>query len=93
MALARTPSNRADWQTIPGGSDYSETLSKISCSEKALLHFASPPLSGAIDTRTAHLLNALEETPPWRIVYISTSGVYGGGFGCKSPVRVGTPGK
>ncbi len=42
-----------------------------------LLHFAPPPSSGESDTRTAHLLSALKSAPPRRIVYISTSGVYG----------------
>lgn len=44
----------------------------------AVLHCAPPP-SGATDTRTANLLNALENGKilPTRFVYISTSGVYG----------------
>jgi nucleoside-diphosphate-sugar epimerase len=45
----------------------------------AVLHCAPPPASGAIDTRTANLLNAIENGKilPTRFVYISTSGVYG----------------
>lgn len=45
----------------------------------AVLHCAPPPPSGATDTRTANLLNALENGKilPTRFVYISTSGVYG----------------
>jgi len=45
----------------------------------AVLHCAPPPSSGATDTRTANLLNALENGKilPTRFVYISTSGVYG----------------
>jgi nucleoside-diphosphate-sugar epimerase len=45
----------------------------------ALLHCAPPPASGATDTRTANLLAALERRRilPTRVVYISTSGVYG----------------
>jgi len=42
-----------------------------------LFHFAPPAPSGLADTRTANLLAALESCPPRRIVYISTSGVYG----------------
>ena len=42
----------------------------------AVLHCAPPPASGERDTRTANLLAALPSTPQ-RIVYISTSGVYG----------------
>jgi nucleoside-diphosphate-sugar epimerase len=41
----------------------------------ALLHCAPPPASGERDSRTAHLLAALEGVR--RIVYVSTSGVYG----------------
>lgn len=45
----------------------------------AVLHCAPPPPSGAADTRTANLLNALENGKilPTRFVYIGTSGVYG----------------
>lgn len=42
----------------------------------ALLHCAPPPPAGDRDTRTANLLAALKRRPA-RIVYISTSGVYG----------------
>src|SRR5688500_6162763 len=45
----------------------------------ALLHCAPPPAQGESDTRTANLLAALEKGGilPARIVYLSTSGVYG----------------
>jgi nucleoside-diphosphate-sugar epimerase len=45
----------------------------------ALLHCAPPPAEGGIDTRTANLLAALEKGRilPARMVYVSTSGVYG----------------
>ncbi|MGQ0655433.1 MAG: NAD-dependent epimerase/dehydratase family protein [Betaproteobacteria bacterium] len=45
----------------------------------ALLHLAPPPPEGELDSRTAHLLAALEKTAilPARVVYVSTSGVYG----------------
>lgn len=45
----------------------------------ALLHCAPPPAEGETDTRTANLLAALEKARilPARIVYVSTSGVYG----------------
>lgn len=46
---------------------------------QALLHCVPPPDQGATDTRTAHLLASLEKARilPARIVYVSTSGVYG----------------
>ena len=45
----------------------------------ALLHCAPPPASGDADTRTANLLAALEKGRilPARVVYVSTTGVYG----------------
>src|SRR5687767_7704462 len=45
----------------------------------ALLHLAPPAPHGDFDTRTANLLAALEKSGilPARIVYVSTSGVYG----------------
>jgi nucleoside-diphosphate-sugar epimerase len=45
----------------------------------ALLHCAPPPPAGDIDTRTGNLLAALEKARilPSRVVYVSTSGVYG----------------
>jgi nucleoside-diphosphate-sugar epimerase len=42
---------------------------------QAVLHCAPPPAAGDSDPRTANLLAALDR--PERIVYISTSGVYG----------------
>jgi nucleoside-diphosphate-sugar epimerase len=45
----------------------------------ALFHCAPPPGAGESDTRTANLLAALERGRmlPARVVYVSTSGVYG----------------
>jgi nucleoside-diphosphate-sugar epimerase len=45
----------------------------------ALLHLAPPAAQGVSDTRTANLLAALEKDGilPARMVYVSTSGVYG----------------
>lgn len=57
--------------------DRPETLALESA--EALLHCAPPPASGEGDPRTAHLLVALEKRRilPARVVYVSTSGVYG----------------
>jgi nucleoside-diphosphate-sugar epimerase len=45
----------------------------------AVLHCAPPPQTGEVDTRTANLLAVFETQRilPIRVVYISTSGVYG----------------
>lgn len=47
--------------------------------DSRLFHFAPPPATGTTDTRTLHLIKALQSTAelPKRIVYISTTGVYG----------------
>src|SRR5258708_31494475 len=55
--------------------DRPETLRLGACD--ALLHCAPPPATGDVDTRTVNLLAALTHASLARIVYISTSGVYG----------------
>ena len=63
--------------------DHPESLNRTNFGVNCLLHCAPPPNTGAIDTRTAHLLSALGSIEksgailPRRIVYLSTSGVYG----------------
>lgn len=58
--------------------DRPETLASLGPAD-ALLHCAPPPPSGEADTRTANLLAALDSRRilPTRVVYISSSGVYG----------------
>ena len=57
--------------------DRPETLAGIEAD--AVLHCAPPPSAGESDPRTANLLAALEKARilPSRVVYVSTSGVYG----------------
>jgi nucleoside-diphosphate-sugar epimerase len=58
--------------------DRPRTLGGISGWADAVLHCAPPPAEGDCDARTANLLAALEaRILPARIVYVSTSGVYG----------------
>jgi nucleoside-diphosphate-sugar epimerase len=58
--------------------DRPDTLAGIAGWADAVLHCAPPPDAGDGDPRTAHLLATLERgILPARIVYISTSGVYG----------------
>ena len=63
----------------------------------ALLHLAPPPRVGDTDSRTANLLAALEKGRilPRRVVYVSTSGVYGDCGGARvdesRPVAPATP--
>lgn len=58
--------------------DRPETLAGLRAVD-AVLHCAPPPRAGPADTRTAHLLAALAKGGilPARVVYVSTSGVYG----------------
>jgi len=55
------------------------TLRRLAGLADAVMHFAPPPATGANDPRTARLLAALARrgSLPQRLVYISTTGVYG----------------
>jgi nucleoside-diphosphate-sugar epimerase len=56
-----------------------ETLAAAADWADCVLHAAPPPAEGEIDPRTANLLTVIEKGRilPTRLVYISTSGVYG----------------
>ena len=57
---------------------YKRQLARLAGLADAVLHLAPPPSGGATDTRTAHLLQALaRKGRVRRVVYASTSGVYG----------------
>lgn len=80
-ALVRNPDyceKLRKWGAIPviGDLDNRASLSRISGLADAVLHFAPPSSTGDTDTRTRNLLGALS-TATKRLVYISTSGVYG----------------
>lgn len=61
-----------------GNLDDARTLGRLAGLADAVLHLAPPPGQGAEDPRTAHLLQALAlRSLPWRVVYGSTTGVYG----------------
>ena len=63
---------------LVGDLDDAPTLYRLAGLADAVLHLAPPPSQGARDTRTAHLLHALAaKGRVRRIVYASTSGVYG----------------
>ena len=59
--------------------DRPETLATLAGWADAVLHCAPPPTAGETDPRTTALLGCLEAGAilPRRLVYISTSGVYG----------------
>lgn len=63
---------------VSGDLDDAGSLHRLAGLAHIVLHFAPPPGNGARDTRTRHLLAALSRGAlPGRMVYISTSGVYG----------------
>jgi nucleoside-diphosphate-sugar epimerase len=63
---------------LVGDLDDAQSLSRLAGLADAVLHLAPPPSQGFVDSRTAHLLHALRRKGRVRrIVYASTSGVYG----------------
>lgn len=64
---------------VSGDLDDRRALKRIGGIADMVLHFAPPPNTGAIDSRTKNLIAALNSrgSVPRRLVYISTSGVYG----------------
>ncbi|MCH9639545.1 MAG: SDR family oxidoreductase [Betaproteobacteria bacterium] len=69
---------------IYGDLDDRSTLGRLAGIAQTVIHLAPPPNHGLRDTRTANLLSALtfqtklhQRILPQRLVYISTSGVYG----------------
>jgi nucleoside-diphosphate-sugar epimerase len=64
---------------LPGDLDDPAQLSRLAGLPHDILHFAPPPAEGTRDVRTGNLIRALERgaSIPQRLVYISTSGVYG----------------
>jgi len=83
LALSSTPARREtlrDAGIVPlaGDLDRPETLGRLAGLADAVLHLAPPAASGATDLRTARLIQALARSPRLaRLVYASTSGVYG----------------
>jgi nucleoside-diphosphate-sugar epimerase len=71
-------SPRPGVQIVPADLDVPQSLENIAAEATHVLHCAPPPASGSHDVRTANLLVALASAARLeRIVYISTSGVYG----------------
>jgi nucleoside-diphosphate-sugar epimerase len=83
-ALLRDPEHCAAWRAagarpILADLDQAASLKRLSGLADVILHFAPPPERGAQDSRMRKLLMALLQgkSLPQRLVYISTSGVYG----------------
>ena len=83
LALTSTPGRRealraAGIVPLTGDLDRPETLARLAGLADAVLHLAPPAATGAEDRRTARLIQALARSPRLRrLVYGSTSGVYG----------------
>jgi nucleoside-diphosphate-sugar epimerase len=83
MALTSSPQRIAALRAagaVPllGDLDRPATLARLACGADAVLHLAPPPASGTGDPRTLALLRALARGGSVRrLVYASTSGVYG----------------
>jgi nucleoside-diphosphate-sugar epimerase len=83
-ALLRDPAQCAAWRTagvrpVLADLDRPASLKRIRGLADVILHFAPPPERGTADTRMRNLLAALRQgkSLPQRLIYISTSGVYG----------------
>lgn len=82
-ALVRNPAYCAKLRKmgvtpVIGDLDNRASLARIAGLADAVLHFAPPSSTGDADMRTRNLLGVLlQGTSPERLVYISTSGVYG----------------
>lgn len=83
LALTSNPQRRPELRAagatpLLGNLDDGATLGRLAGLADAVLHLAPPPLQGQRDPRTARLLQALSRRgPPVRLVYMSTTGVYG----------------
>ena len=83
FALTSSPSRvealrQAGVQPLIGNLDDPATLGRLGPLADAVMHLAPPPATGSHDPRTAHLLQALARGGRVRrIVYASTTGVYG----------------
>lgn len=83
LALSRSASSQQSLsaqgiQAVSGDLDQPASLHVLPLAAAVLYYFAPPPPEGADDRRLAALLSAIAPANrPRRIVYISTSGVYG----------------
>jgi nucleoside-diphosphate-sugar epimerase len=82
FGLARKPEQANRLATLGatplmGDLDDTSTLKALRLAADLVLHLAPPDEIGEGDQRSSNLIAALAARPPERLVYISTSGVYG----------------
>src|SRR5664279_3932799 len=83
LALTSSPARVAALRAagvvpLVGDLDDGASLARLAGLADVVLHLAPPPSQGAVDSRTAHLVAALaRSTRLGRLVYASTTGVYG----------------
>ena len=84
-STARVPALRAAGAVpLVGDLDDAPSLGRLAALADAVLHLAPPPGLGHTDPRTRHLLQALARSARLqRLVYASTSGVYGDAAGAR----------
>lgn len=86
-ALTRSDSSHAKLQTLniqtyAGDLDQPEALTNLPLNNSLVYYFAPPPQHGIVDQRVRNFINSLTSNQyPKRLVYISTSGVYGNAKG------------
>lgn len=89
FVLTSSPERRAALRALGavpllGDLDDPRTLGRLGALADAVLHLAPPPASGTQDTRTRHLVRALlRGGRTRRVVYGSTTGVYGDAGGAR----------
>lgn len=77
-ARAAEDSPHAGYQVFTGDLDRPETLALPATQATVVYYFAPPPSAGSADPRVTALLGRFDDNQtPDRLVYISTSGVYG----------------
>lgn len=89
LALTSQPARRAELRAagavpLVGDLDRPATLGRLATLADAVLHLAPPASEGARDMRSRHLLQALARgARVQRLVYASTTGVYGDAGGAR----------
>ncbi len=82
-AVSRSYSNEARLEeqglkVVSGNLDDPDALHSLNASGQLVFYLAPPPGGGPLDTRMRHFCQAVgKDRAPARVVYVSTSGVYG----------------